>query len=106
MVKKLLFLFAILIYSTNFSQEKSVNNLDASPNPFSNSTNISFNSLNKESVIIVVKNILGKTVFKKEFETVKGNNSIPFYSNNLQPGMYIYSIQNNTDFIHKRFIIK
>jgi len=106
MLKKLLLFFIILTSSIGFSQEKSVGNLIASPNPFSNSTHISFNSLTNQNVIVTVKNVLGKTVFSKEIDATEGKNMIPFYRNDLRSGMYIYAIQSNKDYIFKRFVIR
>ena len=106
MVKKLLFILFISISSIIFSQEKNIEKLSAAPNPFRNSTKITFNSTNNTTVLLSVKNVLGKTVYKKKFKTKIGNNSIPFYKNDLATGMYIYSIQDKKKIISKRFVIK
>ncbi|TYP97055.1 putative secreted protein (Por secretion system target) [Tenacibaculum adriaticum] len=106
MIKKLLFISFLLLSSISFSQEKSIEKLVASPNPFSNSTTISFNSTNNQTVLISVKNVLGKTVFSKEIEAVEGRNTFPFRRNDLSSGMYIYAIQSNKEFISKRFVIR
>jgi hypothetical protein len=106
MVRKLLFILILTISSIGFSQEKSIEKLSAVPNPFTNSTKITFKSIDNSPVIFTVKNILGKTVFKKSLKTAAGNNLIPFYKGNLKTGMYIYSIQNKDQIISKRFVIK
>ena len=54
----------------------------------------------------MIKNVLGKTVFKKKYKTKDGKNTISFYKNNLSTGMYFYSIQNEERIISKRFVIK
>ena len=105
-MKKLLFTLLLFTSIIAFSQEKSIEKLSIVPNPFTNSTKITFNSSNNSSIILNVKNVLGKTVFKKTFETKIGKNSIPFYKNNLATGIYIYSIQNKKQIITKRFVIK
>jgi len=89
-----------------FSQEKTINTLSAAPNPFTNSTKIIFNSINTSDIYFTVKNILGKTVYKKTIKAKIGKNSLNFYKNNLATGMYIYSIQNKKKVISKRFVIK
>lgn len=106
MVKKILFIFFLMIYSLAFSQEKSVAELSTSPNPFSYSTKITFNSSSNQEVILVIKNVLGKSVFNKVYRVKKGINSIPFERNNLKSGMYIYAVQTNKNVISKRFVIR
>lgn len=106
MIKKVLFILCFVSFSSVFSQEKSVNELVASPNPFLSTTTISFNSTNKQKVLISVKNVLGKTVYFKKVIAYKGNNKLPFKRNDLSSGMYIYAIQTNKEIISKRFVIK
>ena len=106
MIKKILFILLLTISSLGFSQEKSIDGLSAAPNPFSNSTNINFTSTSESKVIFSVKNILGKTVFKKTYTSEKGKNSFLFFKNDLLVGMYIYSIQDKNNMISKRFVIK
>ena len=106
MIKKILFLLILTITSIGFSQEKSIEKLSAAPNPFTNSTKISFKSIDNSPVIFTVKNILGKTVFKENLKTTTGINLVSFYKGTLKTGMYIYSIQNKERIISKRFVIK
>ena len=95
-----------MISTIGFSQEKSIIELSAAPNPFLNSTKINFTSANKSAVIFSVKNILGKTVYKEQFTAEIGKNSIPFFKGNLLSGIYIYSIQNKNSITSKRLVIK
>jgi hypothetical protein len=106
MIKKLLFMIFLSVSFIAFSQEKTVENLSTAPNPFSNTTKITFTSSLDTAVLLTVRNVLGKTVFKKTYQTKIGNNSIPFYKNDLATGMYIYSLQNSKNIISKRFVIK
>lgn len=106
MIKKLLFIFSVMCASVIFSQEKSVNKLVASPNPFYNSTTITFNSTTQQEVLISVRNVLGKTVFTKKISAHRGKNELPFKRNNLSSGMYIYAIQTGKEVISKRFVIR
>lgn len=106
MIKKILFILFLSLSVLGFSQEKSIQKLAAAPNPFTNYTNISFNASTKSKVTFSVKNVLGKTVFKKLVATKTGKNTIPFYKNNLPTGVYIYSIQNEKKIISKRLVIK
>ena len=106
MIKKLLFILLLLISFIGFSQEKPLESLSAAPNPFTNTTQIVFSSSFDSSIQLTVINILGTTVFKKTYKTKVGKNTIPFYKNNLAPGIYIYSIQRSNQIISKRFVIK
>jgi len=105
MIKKLLFIFFISISSLSFSQS-SINDLSASPNPFSDRTIIRFQSSANQDTFITIKNILGKTVYRGYLNARKGKNSFPFEKGDLKPGIYIYAVQSNKDFISKRFVIK
>jgi hypothetical protein len=106
MIKKILFILFLLIATIGFSQEKSITKLSAAPNPFTTLTKISFNSIEKGTIIFNVKNVLGKTVHKKQLSILKGKNSISFFKQDLLPGIYIYSIQNKKSIVSKRLVIK
>jgi len=106
MIKRLLFVLFLFSATLAFSQEKSLTKLSAAPNPFTTQTKIKFTSDSDQTIILSVKNVLGKTVYKKEMKVKKGKNSIPFSKNDLRSGMYIYAIQNNRELISKRFVIK
>ena len=106
MMKKLLFILFLSISSFGFSQEKSIDKLSAAPNPFTNSTKITYKSIDDSPIIFIVKNVLGKTIYKKNSKNSNGNNSFLFSKGNLSTGIYIYSIQNKLKIISKRFVIK
>lgn len=107
MVKKILLLILFISFSfISFSQEKSIKDVIASPNPFTNKTTFYFKSNSSEQIILTVKNVLGKTVFHKAYKVHAGKNELPFYRNNLKSGMYIYAIQTKEQVISKRFVIR
>ncbi|WP_299060394.1 T9SS type A sorting domain-containing protein [uncultured Polaribacter sp.] len=106
MIKKILFILFLSTFTLGFSQQKSLESLSAAPNPFSNSTKISFIASSKSTIIFTVRNVLGTTVVKKNLQTTLGKNTIPFFKNDLNSGMYIYSIQNKKQIISKRFVIR
>ena len=116
-MKKLLLIATILMSSFVFGQQnqnkdnyaldgKTIVNVSTSPNPLVNHTKISFYSTVDQNVILIVKNLLGKTVYKKEITTTKGKKSFTFYKKDLNSGMYIYSIQSDNGITSKRLIIK
>ena len=106
MIKKILFILLLTISSLGFSQKKQIDGLSAAPNPFTNSTKIKFTSTSTSEIIFSVKNVLGKTVFKKTYTSKKGGNPILFFKNDLLAGMYIYSIQDKKNIISKRFVVR
>ncbi|MDC0177040.1 T9SS type A sorting domain-containing protein [Polaribacter sp.] len=106
MIKKILFILFLSSTSLGFSQEKSIDNLSAAPNPFTNSTKICFTSTSNTTLFFTVKNVLGKTVFKQNIDTKLGKNTLAFYKNDLPKGMYIYSIQDKYKMISKRLVIR
>lgn len=105
MVKKVLFTLFLFSATLAFSQ-KSLTKLSAVPNPFVNETKINFISDADQTVILSVKNVLGRTVYSRRLKVKKGKNSIPFSKDNLRSGMYIYAIQNSKELVSKRFVIK
>lgn len=106
MVKKLLYTFFLLVGLSVFGQSKILTNLSASPNPFKNQTTISFVNEDASPVIFSVQNVLGKIVFQEKMYTRRGNNIFIFYKNNLNKGVYLYSIQKQSAVLTKRFVIQ
>lgn len=119
-MKKLLFICAFFTVSLVFAQEKSVysvtntkekqietlEGVSAYPNPFSNVTKINFKSLKEQDVEFTVKNLVGKAVYTEKINAKEGYNSIPFNRNDLPQGMYIYSLQTDTELVTKRLVIR
>jgi len=117
MIKKVLFyflfIFSIFIYgqnddvkSINTQNQTSIYQVSAFPNPFSIESQIIFYSKKPQSILFEVKNILGRRVNKTEIYASQGKNIILFLKKTLGSGMYIYSIQTDTETISKRLVIK
>lgn len=87
-------------------QGKTITSVSAFPNPSNNKTLVSFDSSLEQTVFFEVKNVLGKSVFKQKYIANSGLNEINFQKENLTPGMYIYSIQTDTEIVSKRLVIK
>ena len=86
--------------------QPTLSDIIASPNPFSVKTTITFTSIKDQEVTFTVKNLLGKTVFSEKLNVQKGDNQFDFYKNDLNPGMYLYSLQTTNEVISKRLVIK
>jgi hypothetical protein len=83
MIKKLLFILFLSISTIGFSQEKSIEKLSAAPNPFTNSTKITFNSTSNSEIIFKVLDVLGKTVYEEKVKASIGSNSLTFEKGDL-----------------------
>ena len=120
MVKKLLLILFLLTFSTAiFSQDddardkailenslNGINDVLASPNPFSVTTRVRFQADEEMEIEFFVKDLLGNTVHHEKVKTKKGANSITFHRDELESGMYIYSIKTKIKIISKRIVIK
>lgn len=73
-----------------------------SPNPFSNLTEIAFQSPGKEKITVEVFNISGQLVFSKEMISVQGYNSVVFDGSNFTSGVYVYKVSNGEMTVSKR----
>ncbi len=120
-MKKLLFVAFLLFFTFSFAQNNDANDrkgtlnnkptptisyVSAYPNPLISKTRISFRSTKEQIVEFSIKNLLGKIVYLEKVNSRVGQNSIPFTRNNLGKGMYIYSLQTNTEVVLKRLVIK
>ena len=75
------------------------------PNPFSSTTEITFESNKNEKVNFVVVDLLGKTLIHTTIEANYGTNRINFNSSELTSGLYFYSISNGIDTQTKRMLV-
>lgn len=114
-MKKILLILFLGMFTFGFSQQNiqaktentaSIKGLSTYPNPFIESTRITFKSNKNQEVKLIVKNLLGKTVFLHKFSIRPGNISLSFHKNDLKSGTYIYSIQTESEIISKRLVIK
>ncbi|REE82911.1 putative secreted protein (Por secretion system target) [Lutibacter oceani] len=119
-MKKLLLITFLLLFTFSFAQQKEKDSsvikkneptttllsVSASPNPLTIKTRISFRSTKEQLVEITVKNLIGKTVYGTRINAKIGINSIPFNRDDLTNGMYIYSLQSDTEIVSKRLVIR
>jgi hypothetical protein len=118
-MKKLLFICAFFTIALAFAQEnvysvantkekqiETIESVSAYPNPFSNVTKINFKSVKDQTIEFTVKNLVGKAVYSEKINAKEGYNSIPFNRNDLPQGMYIYSLQTETELVSKRLVIR
>lgn len=81
------------IKSVKFEQVKVVKQFSVSPNPFSNTFNLMYNSTQKQTLIIKVFNFNGQVVYTKSVSANAGNNSIAVSDTGKWiNGMYIIQV--------------
>ena len=87
--------------------ENNVNQVVNYPNPFSESTKISFN-LNSDvkSLNFEVFNVLGATIHSEVVFPSIGKNSIDFASGGLSEGIYFYTLSDGNNSITKKMSVK
>ena len=119
-MKKLLLITFLLFTTLSFAQQNGRNNnaikknkttttitsITASPNPFNTKTNIRFQSSKSQLVTFSIKNLLGKIVYRQHINAETVLNNIVFEKNELIKGMYIYTLQSETEIASKRLVIK
>lgn len=119
-MKKLLLLTFLLTFTFSFAQQNtrdmlavnkntpsiSLTSISAAPNPFSTNTRITFKSSKSQLIKFTVKSLLGKTVYITQINAKNGLNSIPFNRNDIIKGMYIYTLQSDSEIVSKRLVIR
>ncbi|MCK5815161.1 MAG: T9SS type A sorting domain-containing protein [Flavobacteriaceae bacterium] len=101
-------IIAVNSQNPNSAKKQATNfkNLRAFPNPFVAETTIYFHSSTNKPALLVVKTLLGNTVYSKKVSAYKGENNFIFHKGNLKYGMYIYTIQTTSESISKRLVIR
>lgn len=79
-----------------FEQETPTNTVLAIPNPMTTHTQLQFTAKQSGNAQLFVYDQVGKVVYTIKVKTEVGQNNIPLNRNNLRPGLYFCSIQNNT----------
>lgn len=83
----------------NFTIESNI------PNPFFNNTQIVVNSDKVQSAQFQVMNALGAIVHNAQIQITQGQNLIDFSANNLESGIYYYTISTSAGKITKSMLI-
>ena len=79
---------------------------DVYPNPVVNNAKIQFISGTPEAVTFKVYNLLGEEVDSKTIHSQRGVNTINVNTTSYSEGMYLYSINNGSEILTKRMIVK
>lgn len=76
-----------------------------SPNPFKQTTTISFNLPNAMSAHLTITDVTGKTIKSWSVQGSKGLNTVEFNQNNLPSGVLYYSVQAGDFVATKKMIV-
>lgn len=83
---------------------KKITLLNNYPNPFNNSTNISFELSEDDLIAITIYNSLGQLVYSSSDFRLKGLNSINIKFNNLPTGVYFYKLETKNETLKDKLI--
>lgn len=100
-VDSLFFDFTIGVEEYTFDKFQMTQN---SPNPFKNSTSISFTSERNQILDFTVTDVVGRDVFTAKINAVNGINTYS-YNSRLMPGTYFYSITDGQGKSTKKMIV-
>lgn len=77
------------------------------PNPFTNATTISFESMESGANCgLVITDLLGKMVYSRQIQTRKGSNQVVFEKGQLPSGVYFYSLSNGKSSVAQKMVIE
>jgi len=76
-----------------------------SPNPFTETTTITFNSPNGGNVTFTVIDVLGQIVTQSVIQSASGTNTYTFDAGETEPGTYFFSLSDGENLITKKFVI-
>jgi hypothetical protein len=75
------------------------------PNPFVGSTSISYQLQNAGTVWFKVSNLLGEVVYQEMIQGRKGKNDFSFDGSEMNPGIYLYSVEADGKKFTKRMVV-
>ena len=78
--------------------------LDATPNPYRNTTRIGYYTQRQDIVELRIFNLLGQLVYNEINNYPSGKNWFQFNGAILQPGTYLYRISNSTESLTRKLI--
>jgi hypothetical protein len=84
----------------------SLNNLSIVPNPFSNSSTVTFNSDAEGTFTLRMTDLLGATISSKSIDVAEGSNKANIERNGLSAGMYILSVSNSNGSVNSKVVIE
>ncbi|HNW69502.1 MAG TPA: T9SS type A sorting domain-containing protein [Bacteroidales bacterium] len=92
---------------TGVNENEAAANMNIYPNPTSEYSYIDLNLQKASKVNVTITNLVGQEVFNKEYGQLSaGNHMLTVNVNNLNSGIYFYTVQSGNERITKKVIIK
>ncbi len=88
------------------SQEGSISVSQNMPNPFNGSTKISVSTQTAADVTVEVSNIMGQTIYTLNAGTINGTQEIVLPAENLEAGIYFYTVRVGNESISKKMMVE
>lgn len=76
------------------------------PNPFNGTTTIEVNSATVAPVMVEVSNLMGQTVYTINAGTINGTKNVTLTSDNLEAGVYFYTVRIGSESVTKKMIVE
>jgi hypothetical protein len=76
------------------------------PNPFNGTTTISISTETAAPVMVEVSNIMGQTIYTVNGGVVNGTKEITLTSNDMEAGVYFYTVTVGNESITKKMVVK
>lgn len=76
------------------------------PNPFNGTARITVTTETAADVMIEVSNIMGQTIYTSHEGTINGSKEITLNANNMDAGVYFYTVTVGHESITKKMIVK
>lgn len=76
------------------------------PNPFSGATSIEVSTQSAAQVIVEITNIMGQTVYVMDAGTVNGTRNISLTSDNMEAGIYFYTVKVGEESVTRKMIVE
>jgi len=76
------------------------------PNPFNGTTTINVTTETVAPVMVEISNIMGQTIYTVDAGNVNGTQEITLKSNNMEAGVYFYTVTVGNESITKKMVVK
>jgi hypothetical protein len=86
-----------------------VNNISVSqniPNPFNGTTRITVTTETSANVMLEVTNIMGQTIYTSNEGRINGTKEMTLNANNMEAGVYFYTVTVGNESMTKKMIVK
>ncbi len=87
-------------------EDVELSELSLFPNPVSEELNIQFSQNSDANIEVRITDLFGKTVFARTVLSKAGNDLVVVNTEDLSSGMYLLSLEQNSNVTTRRFIVK